>query len=124
LLLLFFHLDLFSVSADLMLSYPASWKSANYSLDSEIDLIGRFSHHLSLYELEVYRSTQLGKSVRDRMVKMPLEKEQIRGYELALIALQSQGFSRYEVSNFAREEAAQSQQNLHLWQGNHYLGFG
>jgi oxygen-independent coproporphyrinogen-3 oxidase len=93
-------------------------------LDSEIDLIGRFSHHLSLYELEVYRSTQLGKSVRDRMVKMPLEKEQIRGYELALIALQSQGFSRYEVSNFAREEAAQSQHNLHVWQGKQYLGLG
>lgn len=45
-------------------------------------------------------------------------------YFFAVDFLASNGFQRYEVSNFARDPENQSQHNLNYWRGRDYLGVG
>nr|XP_006813447.1 PREDICTED: radical S-adenosyl methionine domain-containing protein 1, mitochondrial-like [Saccoglossus kowalevskii] len=45
-------------------------------------------------------------------------------YEMAVETLKAAGFTRYEVSNFAKNVGAESVHNKNYWNGGQYIGVG
>ncbi len=103
----------FRVSGDLITAVP------NQPLDSDIQgLVDLGVGHISAYTLTIEAGTEFAR----RGVTVTEEDEQ-RGFERTEELLSANGFSRYEISNYARPEQ-ESQHNLAYWQGRTYLGLG
>ncbi|MDL2227064.1 radical SAM family heme chaperone HemW [Deltaproteobacteria bacterium OttesenSCG-928-M10] len=80
--------------------------------------------HISAYSLTVEQGTPLARSIAERLVPPPPPPD--RAADLFLIssqALNSRGFYRYEVSNFAKP-GHESLHNLKYWRRAPYLGLG
>lgn len=107
------------ISFDLMFGFPGqterSW------LQTLQTAVGLGPEHLSAYALQLEEGTPLYRN-RDAYV-FPDEEETARMYETACGYLQSEGYSRYEVSNFARP-GGECRHNLKYWSCENYLGFG
>lgn len=79
--------------------------------------------HVSLYELTVEDRTVFGvKRRQGRLPELPDEQVLLHWRALSDI-LESHGFARYEVSNFAQPEA-HARHNASYWTGRPYLGLG
>jgi len=79
--------------------------------------------HVSLYGLSVEPGTPLGRAVREGR-ELPVDEERYREeFLLAAETLRAAGYEHYEVSNFARPDAA-SRHNQAYWRGVPYLGLG
>jgi oxygen-independent coproporphyrinogen-3 oxidase len=76
--------------------------------------------HLSCYQLTVAPHTPLAAGA----VSMPSEETQAKLFLLTSRLLRSQGYSHYEVANFARAEARRCRHNLKYWRHEPYLGLG
>ena len=79
--------------------------------------------HISLYWLEIEPGTPFG---RDPAVRRWAEDNQEALSEAFLEAaagLEREGYRHYEVSNFCRS-GREGRQNLAVWDGGNYLGFG
>lgn len=103
----------FRVSGDLITAVPGQ------PLDSDIHgLVELGVWHVSAYTLTIEPGTEFAR--RGVQVDEDAEREGfIRTEEL----LAGHGFTRYEVSNYARPGQA-SRHNLAYWQGKTYLGLG
>lgn len=109
-----------SINLDLMFGTPgesmASWmRSVHQALALEPE-------HLSLYALTVERGTELSRKIAAGATA-PEEDDQADKYEWAIDVLAAAGYTRYEVSNFARDGHS-SRYNLLTWAQGEYLGFG
>lgn len=79
--------------------------------------------HISVYSLTYEKNTALSKMLKNGLIK-PLEDEAVaRMYEYSVDFLEERGFSRYEVSNFAKKGFF-CEHNLNYWQNNSYIGSG
>lgn len=79
--------------------------------------------HISAYSLVYEPGTPLYHQ-RQRGLVIPLDEEQEAQLYAATVAfLTEQGYSQYEVSNFARD-GKQCRHNLLYWHRGEYLGFG
>lgn len=76
--------------------------------------------HLSIYELTIEPGTPFFKQGIQPVADI-LGRE---FYELTNQLLESNGFSAYEVSNYAKSGSAKSAHNLNYWRGGYYLGLG
>jgi oxygen-independent coproporphyrinogen-3 oxidase len=80
--------------------------------------------HLSCYQLTLEAGTPLGaRKVRGQIKPLPEETER----DLFLLTsrfLTEQGYSHYEISNFARGETYYSRHNRKYWRHVPYLGLG
>ncbi len=84
--------------------------------------------HVSVYMLESDDASRLGRELqaggnRYGAKQVPSENEIVDFYVLAVEQLQSMGYERYEVSNFARP-GRRSIHNLKYWRMEPYFGFG
>jgi len=103
----------FRVSGDLITAVPGQ------PLLSDIQgLVDLGVGHVSAYTLTIEPGTEFAR----RGVTVQ-EDDERRGFEDTEAALGTLGFSRYEVSNYARP-GQESQHNLAYWQGRTYLGLG
>jgi len=105
------------ISADLMLAVPGQTLShiraaVRRLADTAVD-------HLSAYLLQIEEGTPFFGRVAE-----PQEDFAADCWRAAREACAEAGFSRYEISNFARSPAAQSRHNLHYWRCEEYLGVG
>ena len=73
--------------------------------------------------LQLEDGTLLDKKVRSGEIKIPSDDKCVTLYESLTEFLNSQGFERYEISNFAKDKKY-SKHNLAYWQRKEYLGFG
>lgn len=80
--------------------------------------------HVSAYALVVEEGTRLAARVRRGEVGAPDDDELADKYELADELLAGQGFSWYEVSNWARTPDQVCRHNLGYWQGADWWGVG
>jgi putative oxygen-independent coproporphyrinogen III oxidase len=80
--------------------------------------------HVSAYSLIVEDGTRLAGRVRRGELPMPDDDIAAERYLAAEEALTHAGFAWYEVSNWARSEAARCQHNLLYWQGGDWWGVG
>ena len=79
--------------------------------------------HLSVYGLIVEEGTPLQKMTEAGKIILPDEDEAADMYEFVQEFLKTQGFERYEISNYARGKAY-SRHNLVYWHYYPYAAFG
>lgn len=80
--------------------------------------------HVSPYQLTIEGTTAFGRAVARGAWPPPDEDLAAALYEATQATLEAAGFEAYEVSNHARDVAARSSHNLHVWRGGDYLGLG
>ncbi|WP_323791723.1 radical SAM family heme chaperone HemW [Nocardioides sp.] len=110
------------VSLDLIYGTPGEtleeWRtSLDAALACEPD-------HVSAYALIVEDGTALARRVRRGEVAMPDDDDLADKYLLADERLEAAGLGWYEVSNWARDEAARCRHNLAYWRGSDWWGVG
>ncbi len=110
-----------NVSLDLIFNLPGQTKEKwQRNLEQAIKLPIK---HLSAYSLILERGTILNKMVLDGKVKMQDEDYDADLYEFTIDFLERNGFSQYEVSNFARD-GFECVHNNAYWRYQDYLSFG
>lgn len=109
------------ISCDVIYGLP---KQTLTSLkDTLIRLTATGIEHISVYGLILEESTPLAKLVEQRKVSLPDEDLVADMYEFIQDFLADQGFIRYEISNYAKNNQY-SRHNTIYWQYKPYLGFG
>ena len=110
-----------NISIDLIYGIPGldlkAWK-ANLKQAFEFPI-----QHISSYALTVEPKTALDHFIRTGKCEAPDEEEARIHFEALMEESAKQGFTHYEVSNFAREGFF-SRHNTSYWQGKPYLGIG
>jgi oxygen-independent coproporphyrinogen-3 oxidase len=110
------------ISLDLIYGTPgesvADWRR---SLDAAIACE---PDHVSAYSLIVEEGTALARQVRSGVLPMPDEDDLADKYVLAEEVLSAAGLRWYEVSNWARDEAARCRHNELYWTSQNWLGIG
>ncbi|MFI3165121.1 MAG: radical SAM family heme chaperone HemW [Bacillota bacterium] len=107
-------------SCDLMLGLPNSTMA---SVFKNIKTALAFSpKHISLYGLQVEEGTKLFENVANGLI-LPREDTVADMFELSENMLKENGFSHYEISNFAKD-GFESKHNLGYWKLKDYIGFG
>ena len=79
--------------------------------------------HISVYSLILEEDTPLYQMVSSGQVKLPKEEKSLNMYNYTYDYLKSKGYTRYEVSNFAKD-GFECKHNLHTWQMQEYIGLG
>src|SRR5579872_5207184 len=110
------------VSLDLIYGTPgetdADWKcSVNAAIDAEPD-------HISAYALTVEPGTRLAARVRRGEVPAPDDDVLAARYAIADDLLSGAGYRWYEISNWARDDAARCAHNMLYWTGADWWGVG
>lgn len=110
-----------NVCADIMIGLPNQTMAAvkdtvNYCLKQKVQ-------HISVYTLQVEKSTVLYDKVNRGDLKPLSEEECADMYNMVASMLKKENFLQYEVSNFARS-TFESRHNSKYWSGVEYLGLG
>lgn len=79
--------------------------------------------HVSAYSLILEEHTPLYALVQCKQVKLPDEDDVADMQDAGIEYLESQGYRRYEISNFAKA-GYECRHNLNYWRNGEYLGFG
>lgn len=110
-----------NINLDLMYGLPdqslASWSTTVQSL------VRLNPTHISCYALTIEDHTKLAQDIAKGLVPAPDEALQVEMEEATETVLASAGFTRYEISNYARPGYA-CRHNLLYWTDGDYLGLG
>lgn len=79
--------------------------------------------HLSLYCLTIEPGTPMQQWLRSGRIQPPDPDLAAEQYELACLLLQQQGYTHYEISNWAKP-GRECRHNLTYWRNQPYLGLG
>lgn len=104
-----------NISSDIILGLPNQNKA---DIFKSVSTISEYCAHASVYALNVEEGTPLYNSGY-----APDDDLTAELYDYAFERLSLNGFSRYEVSNFARD-GKQSKHNKKYWECLPYIGFG
>ena len=110
------------LSVDLIYGTPGEsmddWRA---SIDQAIALE---PDHISAYALIVEDGTAFARKVRRGEVVMPDDDETADKYLLADERFSAAGLGWYELSNWARDDAARCRHNVLYWRSDNWLGIG
>lgn len=110
-----------NINLDLMYGLPGQFlPDWIHTLESLMTLT---PSHISCYALTIEKDTRLARDVARNVVSPPDEILQIEMESAAERFLAEAGFSRYEISNYAKPDHA-CRHNLLYWTGGEYLGLG
>lgn len=108
-----------NISVDLMYGIPEQTEeSFMATLKRVIELS---PEHISAYGLKIEEGTAFYRN-RESLV-LPDEDIEVKLYTLCCDTLTKNGYSRYEISNFAKQDK-ESRHNLKYWLLDDYVGFG
>ncbi len=108
-----------NINVDLMYGIPEQTLD---SFKATLDTVCAMSpEHISAYGLIVEEGTPLHGSIR--RLPLPTQDEECDMYELCCDTLRSNGYSHYEISNYARQ-GFESKHNLIYWHTDAYIGVG
>ncbi len=79
--------------------------------------------HISAYSLVIEPGTKMGSQLSRGEIKAVSDDDAADKYQLAEIMLTENGYSWYEISNWAKENN-EGQHNLNYWKGNNWWGIG
>lgn len=79
--------------------------------------------HCSVYSLILEKDTPLEKMIANKELVLPKEEKTLGMYEYANKYLKENGYTRYEVSNFAKK-GFECRHNVSTWKMGEYIGFG
>lgn len=108
-----------NISVDLMYGLPD--QTIERFSDSLNALCELSPEHVSAYGLKIEEGTPFYR-IRNTL-RLPDEDTEYAMYELLGTCLSSNGYHKYEISNFAKD-GRESRHNLRYWRGEEYLGFG
>ena len=110
-----------NINADVMHGLPGQ------TLEQYIDTLKTVCdlgvQHVSAYSLILEEHTPLYACVQNRQIRLPDEDLTADMQDAGIDYLESRGYHRYEISNFARE-GYECRHNLNYWENGAYLGFG
>ena len=110
-----------NISVDIIYSLPHQKKDdVEYSLNKLIEFE---IPHISAYTLIYEEKTLLYKQLMKKAVSQNSDTLEAELYEFVSDKLTTEGFTHYEISNFAKE-GFESKHNLKYWKYVNYLGFG
>lgn len=104
-----------NISSDIILGLP---KQSFEDIERAVDTVSERCSHVSVYALTIEEGTPLYNSGY-----MPDDDIVADMYDRAYTLLKARGFTRYEVSNFAKD-GRQSRHNNKYWECLPYIGFG
>jgi putative oxygen-independent coproporphyrinogen III oxidase len=110
------------VSLDLIYGTPGE-SPADWEVSLDVALACH-PDHLSAYSLIVEDGTALARRVRRGELPMPDDDDLADKYLLTDERLEAAGHEWYEVSNWARDDAARCRHNLGYWRGADWWGVG
>lgn len=110
-----------NINVDLMADIPGQ-TLASYS-DTLDKILALQPEHISSYSLIIEEGTPFEVMYQQGKLQIPSEETDRQMYVLTKERLESQGYDRYEISNYAREGYA-CRHNLTYWQMGEYLGIG
>ncbi len=108
-----------NISLDLMYGLPS--QSLESFLDSLDAAIALSPTHISAYSLKLEEGTPLAE--RPETLFLPSDDEQADMYLAAVARLADEGYTQYEISNFAKDGKL-SRHNMKYWTLGDYWGFG
>ena len=106
-----------NVNADLILGLPESFEDFKNSVNTVVKLP---LNHVSVYALEVHNGSPIAQLVESFA---HTEDDLADMYDYACAILETHGFLRYEISNFAKA-GQECKHNIGYWQEKRYYGFG
>lgn len=110
-----------NISADLILGYPGQRLA---DIKDVISFLMKLQiPHISTYMLQVENGTPLKTLVDKGAVALPDEDSVVEMYNYIYDTLSKNGYSRYELSNFAKP-TYESYHNSAYWKRKDYLGIG
>jgi len=110
-----------NVNIDLMLGLP---NQDNDLLIKSIEkVISLDPEHVSIYSLILEEGTKYKEMVDNGELKLPSDEKEREMYWKTKEYLESEGYTHYEISNFAKK-GYESKHNVNCWEQNDYLGFG
>ena len=110
-----------NISMDLMFGLPL--QSLNSWRETLARAVSLEPDHISAYGLKLEEQTPLALLVASGQAALPAEREEEAMYDWLNEFLPQQGFSRYEISNYARP-GRECRHNLKYWRYQPYRGFG
>ena len=110
-----------NLSLDLMFGLPG--QTLSHWKETLETALGFKTEHLSLYSLTLEPGTRFERLHRGGKLDLPEEDDELEMYESAISTLESAGYERYEVSNFANP-GFRARHNLTYWRNGEYLGVG
>jgi oxygen-independent coproporphyrinogen-3 oxidase len=114
-----------NLNLDLIFGTPGqTLESWDYSLSRAIALA---PEHLSCYSLTYEPNTAMTARLKSGQFVQLDESTELAIFNHTYDTLRSQGFERYEVSNYAKAHKSIDRRclhNLHYWKGRNYLGWG
>ncbi len=109
-----------NVSADLIVGLPFDTPD---TVTDETKTLLPYIKHLSAYMLSVEENTPLYNDVKNKLLHLPDDDETVDLLKCVQNVLVENGFSRYEVSNFALDNY-NSRHNTGYWKREEYIGIG
>ena len=113
-----------NISGDLMSGLP---NQTEETLTESIRfLLAQQPEHISVYSLQIEEGTEFHKRYGEdgpEKALLPDEDADRKMYELTGKLLEEAGYTRYEISNYAKE-GFESRHNSSYWTGREYLGVG
>ncbi|WP_261129551.1 radical SAM family heme chaperone HemW [Bacillus sp. Marseille-Q3570] len=110
-----------NISIDLMFGLPGQTiemfkESVSLALQLNVP-------HISAYSLQVEKQTVFGIRDRKGQLSLPGEEQESDMFEYLIDTLKQNGFTQYEISNFARP-GYESRHNQMYWKNERYYGIG
>lgn len=113
--------DINNINIDLMADIPGqSMKSYENTLKQAVRLK---PEHISSYSLIIEEGTVFYEMHQQGKLSIPSEEEDRAMYEYTKEFLSSNGYERYEISNYAKK-GFECVHNITYWTGEEYLGIG
>ena len=110
-----------NINIDLMIGLPNQRiDDVKHSLNEVIKLNPT---HISVYSLIVEEGTRIEELINSNKLKLPDEELERQMYWYVKNTLELNGYTHYEISNFAKENK-ESKHNLNCWEQKEYIGFG
>lgn len=110
-----------NINADVMHGLPG--QTQEQYLDTLKTVCDLELQHISSYALTLEEHTPLYRRIKNKETVLPDPDALADMQDAGIDYLESRGYHRYEISNFARESFA-CRHNLNYWLNGEYLGFG
>ncbi len=110
-----------NISADIMYGLPG--QTVKDHMDAIETLYKLGAEHISAYSLIVEEGTPLYTDVTGGAESLPAEDDVYLMHRRGMEFLETLGYARYEISNYAKPGFA-SRHNLNYWDNGAYLGLG
>ncbi len=110
-----------NIALDILFGLPS--QTAKKAASDIEELLALEPKHISYYELTAEKETSFGEDVQNNKIASPETDLMYAIYRGAVDRLSEAGYSRYEISSFAKDNL-EGRHNMNYWQSGNYLGLG